>query len=173
MRREPAAHPGRAGGVAQLDANPGWGAGAAAGGAPEHAEERANRQPGADREPRLELLPGPPVHPDLAALAALAAAHQHGAACPVEIALLQGERFADPQPCTPKHDDHAAQPETVGAIAGCAHHGDGFLHGRRVRWIAQSLVSRWPALVEAGHGRRRATPTGTVNERCGTHDVLL
>ena len=58
VRREPTAHPRRAGRLAQLDANPGWGARAATGGAPEHAEEHANRQPSADLEPRLELLPG-------------------------------------------------------------------------------------------------------------------
>jgi len=86
------------------------------GGAPENAEQRAYRKAVTDAEPRLELLPGPTVHSDLAPFAALAAAHQHGAACPVEIALLEGESFADPQPCPPKHDNHAAQPETVRAI---------------------------------------------------------
>ncbi len=89
-----------------------WGPGA--------RRRRRDRQPGADRGPPLKLLPGAPVHSYLATLAALATAHEHGAACRVEIALLKSERFADPQPCTPQHDDHAAQPETVGAIAGCA-----------------------------------------------------
>src|SRR5213082_3268876 len=130
VRREPTAHPRRAGRLAQLDANPGWRAGTAAGGSTEHAEQRANRQPRADLEPRLELLPGPTVHSNLAPLAALAAAHQHGAACPVEIALRQSERLADPQPRTPEHDDHAAQPQSVGAIAARAHHRDYLLHGR-------------------------------------------
>ncbi len=90
---KPAADPGGTCGVAELDANAGWRAGAAAGGAPKHAEERAYRQAVADAEPRLELLPSPPVHSDLAAFAALAAAHQHGAACRVEVALLKGESF--------------------------------------------------------------------------------
>lgn len=103
--REPAAHAGCAGGIAQLDANPGGGAGAAAGGSTQHAEQRADRQPGADAEPWLELLPGPAVHSDFAALAALALAHQHCAACLVEIASLNRERFTDSQPCTPQQDN--------------------------------------------------------------------
>jgi hypothetical protein len=68
----------------------------------QHAEQRADRQPVTDPEPRVELPPGPTVHPDLSPFAALATTHQHGAAGPVEIAFLEGEGFADPQPCTPK-----------------------------------------------------------------------
>src|SRR5436305_11666524 len=115
----------------------------------------------------------PAVHSDLAALAALAAAHQHGAACPVEITLRQGERLADPQPCPPEHDDDAAQPKSVGAIAGRAHHRDDLLDGRRVGWIAQPFVPWRSALMESRHGRGRAAPTGAVQRWCGMHDVLL
>jgi hypothetical protein len=51
--------------------------------------------------------------------------------------------------CTPEHDDDAAQPQSVGAIAGRAHHRDDLLHGRR--------TGLWrPALVESRHGRGRA-----------------
>jgi hypothetical protein len=114
---------------------------------------------------RLELLPGPPVDPDRSPLAALATAHENRAACPVEIALLKSERFADPLPRPPRHNDHA-QLETIGAIARYAHYGDDLLHGRRVRWITQSLVARWPALVEpdmvAGERRRPAQSSSGV-----------
>jgi hypothetical protein len=48
------------------------------------------------------LLPRPPVHPDLAALAALPAPDKHGAARPVKIALLERERFADSQSGAPQ-----------------------------------------------------------------------
>ena len=63
-----------------------------------------------------ELLPRPGVHADLAALAAFAVAHEDGAARGVKIALGEGKCFADPQAGAPKHDDHAAHPQSVGAI---------------------------------------------------------
>ena len=56
--REPSPDAGRRSGVSQQGADPGGRAGAAAGGSAEHAEERADWQPGADGEPRVELLPG-------------------------------------------------------------------------------------------------------------------
>jgi hypothetical protein len=73
---------------------------------------RTAHRPAAWRRRRatIQLLPGPAVHPDLVALASLATAHQHHAACSVEIALLKGERLADPQSGAPQHDDHTAQP---------------------------------------------------------------
>jgi hypothetical protein len=40
----------------------------------------------------LQLLPGPVVHPDLAATSPLAAAHEHGAAPLIEVRLSQRER---------------------------------------------------------------------------------
>ena len=43
-----------------------------------------------------QLLPRPAVHPDLAALAALAAPDEHGAAGLSRSALLERERLADP-----------------------------------------------------------------------------
>ena len=64
-------------------------------------------------EPRLQLLPGPLVHADLAAAAALAAAHEQRAAAGVEVGLGERERLVDPQPGAPEHDDQAAQPPAV------------------------------------------------------------
>jgi hypothetical protein len=61
VRREPSPDAGGPSGVSQQRADPGGGAGAAAGGSAEHTEKRADRQPGADGEPRIELLPGPAV----------------------------------------------------------------------------------------------------------------
>jgi hypothetical protein len=35
-------------------------------------------------------------------------AHQHGAATSIAVGLSERERFADPQPCSPQHDDQRA-----------------------------------------------------------------
>jgi hypothetical protein len=51
------------------------------------------------------LIPSPAVHPDLEALAALPAPDDHGAAAAVKVALLDGERFADPQARAPEQHD--------------------------------------------------------------------
>src|SRR5436309_13722469 len=68
VRREPSPDAGRPSGVSQQRADPGRRAGTAAGGSTEHAEQRADRQPRANLQPRLELLPGPTVHSNLAPL---------------------------------------------------------------------------------------------------------
>jgi hypothetical protein len=57
----------------------------------------------------------------------------------VEVALGQGERFADPQPGAPKHDDHPAESDPIWMIACGAHDGDDLLDSGRVRRIAQAL----------------------------------
>jgi hypothetical protein len=80
----------------------------------DHAQHRSDWQPTTDLQPGVELLPRPTVHPNLAALAALPAADQHGAAASVQIALLERERFADPQTGTPEQD-----PETGCLQAFC------------------------------------------------------
>jgi hypothetical protein len=56
-------------------------------------------------QPRVEVLPSPVVHPDLAALAALAAAYQDAATGGVKVALGEAERLADAQPGSPEQDD--------------------------------------------------------------------
>jgi hypothetical protein len=58
----------------------------------EDAEQRTDRHRLASFEPWLELLEAPVVHADLAALAALAAAHQHRATPRVEVELSQIQR---------------------------------------------------------------------------------
>jgi hypothetical protein len=76
----------------------------------DHAQERPERELAADLAPRAQLFPCPAVHPDLASLAAFPAPDEHGAAAAVKIALLESERFADPQPRAPQQDDQRAKP---------------------------------------------------------------
>ena len=171
--REPAADAGRLGGVVQLHPDAGGSAWPAAGGAAQNAEQCADGQIGAELEPGIETFPTPAVHPDLAALAAFPGADQQRAPVAVKVGLGQSERFADPQPGTPEHDDHAAQPYALCAVAGGAHHGDDLLDRGWIGGVAHSFVSWWAALVKAGEGRGRAAPAGTVEQRRGFHLVLL
>jgi hypothetical protein len=98
------------------------------------------------------LLPGPVVHADFAAAAALAAAHQQRSAARVQVGLGQRERLADPQAGTPEHDDQAAQPAAVDTVAGVAHDGDDLLGRRWVCGVAHPLVARRPAGMEVRQG---------------------
>jgi hypothetical protein len=106
--REPATNPGGQGGATQLAADPRGGAWPAAGRAAQHAEQRADGQGRAELQPGIEMVPGPTVHPDLAPPAAFPGANEDRAALSVKVGLGQRERFADPQPGAPQHDDHAA-----------------------------------------------------------------
>jgi hypothetical protein len=67
-------------------------------GAVDDAQRRADRQRDSDAQPRVDLLPGPPVHADLASLSALAATNEDAAARPVKVTLGQRKRLADAQP---------------------------------------------------------------------------
>jgi hypothetical protein len=87
--------------------------------------------------------------------------------------LAEGKRLADPQPRAPEHDDHTAQPDAIGTITDSAHHRDDLLNGRRIRRIPKPFVARRNTSVEAGCGRRRATPPSLVQQRDVFHDVLL
>jgi hypothetical protein len=99
-------------------------------------------------QPRRELFPGPVVHADLAAAAALAAAHKQRSAARVEVGLGERERLVDAQPGAPEHDDQPAQPPAVHAVAGAAHDCDDLLDRRWVCGVADPLVARRPAGVE-------------------------
>jgi len=113
-------------------------------GAVDDAEQGADRQLDPGLKPRLELLPGPVVDADLAAAAAaLAAAHQQRSASRGE-----RERLVNVQAGAPQHDDQAAQPAAVDAVASVAHHCDDLLDRRRVGGVAHPLVARRPACVE-------------------------
>ena len=71
VRCEPASDPGRLGGRAELGADPGGRARSTSCRAPQHTKQRTDGQSGAQLEPRVEVLPRPPVHADLATFAAL------------------------------------------------------------------------------------------------------
>ncbi|MDP8909800.1 MAG: hypothetical protein M3N47_11965 [Chloroflexota bacterium] len=68
------------------------------------AKQRADGKFGAGVEPRLELLPGPLVHADLAAAAALAAPHEQRPAPAIEVALVQQQGLVDVKTGAPQHD---------------------------------------------------------------------
>jgi hypothetical protein len=108
------------------------------------------------------VLPGPLVHPDLAATAALAAADQDRSAPRVEVVLGERKRLLDAQPSAPKHDDHRAQPPPVLVLGGVAHDGNDLIDGGRVGGVADALVARRPARVIPGHGRRRTAPPSRI-----------
>jgi hypothetical protein len=68
------------------------------------AEDRAARVGQPLGEPAGDLRPAPRVHADDATLAALAVADRERPGGRVEIALFQGEGFADAKPGSPQHD---------------------------------------------------------------------
>src|SRR5271165_576361 len=96
------------------------------------AKQSPNGKTRADLEPRLQLIPGPVIHPDLAAPAALAAADEHSASGPVEVSLGEVECLADPQTGTPQHHDECPEARTVRSIACRAHDRDDLLDRRRI-----------------------------------------
>lgn len=61
----------------------------------DHAEQRPHGQLDAQLEPRLELLPTPRVHADLAAASALAASNEQRATAGIEVGLGELERLMD------------------------------------------------------------------------------
>ena len=85
MRRESAPHAGDGGRARELLAGRGCLPMATCGRPMDHAQQRTNRQPGADLKPRVQLLPGPAVHSDFAAFAVFASADQDRAVLAVEI----------------------------------------------------------------------------------------
>ena len=108
MRRKTPPDTGVGGGVVQLRADAGGRPRAAGGRAAQYAEQRADRECGAQLQLWAQLLPCPAVHSDLAALATFATAGQDRAAIHVKVALGQRERFADAQSGAPGHDDQGA-----------------------------------------------------------------
>ena len=142
----------------------------------QHTEQRPDRQLGAELKPRTELLKCPAVHSDFASPPALPGSHQDRAAVHIEIGLGERERFADPQPCPPEHDDHAAQPDAVSAVAGGAHNRDDLLDCWRVRRVAEPFLCRpcWHAdvgvklLAECGDGRCEG-----LHDRVGFADLCF
>ena len=125
--REAATHAGLCGDVAELRAHGGVRPRPPAGRTGDDAKQRSDWELGADVKPRLELLPGPLVHSDLAAPAALAAPHEQRAAAPIKIGLAQRECLVDAKAGAPQHDDQSSQAAAVYPVAGVAHDGDDLL----------------------------------------------
>jgi len=63
----------------ELDTDPGGRTRPPARRAPKHAEQRPDRERGTELQPRVQLLPRPPVHPDLTTLVTLPVPDQNGA----------------------------------------------------------------------------------------------
>jgi hypothetical protein len=116
MRREPTPDPCRGRGVMELRSDPGRTAVTPARGSVQDAEERTDRQALAQLNPWLQLLPGPAVHTNLAALAALPVSNEDRAANRVKVGLGERERFADPEASAPQDDDQRTKPDAAGII---------------------------------------------------------
>jgi hypothetical protein len=97
---------------------------------------------------------------DLAAAAALAAPHQQRSAAGVQVGLGERERLVDSEPGAPQHDEQAAQPPAMHAVAGAAHDSHDLLDRRRVGGVAHSLLRggrpAWNSGIVAGERRRPA-----------------
>jgi hypothetical protein len=130
----------------------------------DYAEQSSDWEIGSGLEPWLQLIPGPAVHPDLAALPALASPDQHGTARAVKIRFGKIQRLADPQPGAPQHHDKGAQPCAVRIVAGGAHDGDDLLDRGRIGRVAEAFVPRDSPSVIAGHRGRRAAMTGSIEQ---------
>jgi hypothetical protein len=100
------------------------------------------------------VRPRPTVHPDLAALIALAVANEQSTSVGIEVRFVERECLADPQPGAPEDDDHAAQPDALGTSTRRAHHSDDLLDCWRVGWISKASVARRNAVVERRCRRR-------------------
>ena len=95
MRRESPPHTCRGGGACELLAGRCCLPMTARSRTVNYAQQRTDQQPCTHLKPWIQLLPGPAVHSDLAALAALAASDQDAAVLAVEIRLGKIERLTD------------------------------------------------------------------------------
>jgi hypothetical protein len=68
--------------------------------------------------------------------------HEQSASVGVEIVFVELERFADPQPGAPKHNDHAAEPDAFETVPGGAHHGDDLVNRWGVGRVSHTFVAR-------------------------------
>jgi hypothetical protein len=138
----------------------------------DYTEHCADRELATELEPRIELLPRPPIHPDLTTLAALSAPDHDSAAGPVQIALLQRQRFADSQAGAPEENDQRAESMAVGAITECAHDCHDLFNRRWIGWVLLALVAGWTTSVIAGQGGGRTAVASDV-EQHGFHESSL
>jgi hypothetical protein len=169
---EPPSHSCRAGGVVQSLPRRRRLPAASSGRSVDHAQHRADWELMTDLQPRIQLLPRPPAHPNLPALAALPAPNEYAAAGSVQIALLECEGFADSESGAPEQNDERAEPVALGAITDCAHDRDDLFDRRWVSRVLLALVARWTASVVAGHGRGRTAVAGDIQQH-GSHESSL
>lgn len=94
-------------------------------------------------KPRLEFLPSPSVHSDLAAASAVAAADEPGATPVIEISFGEGEGFLNAQAGPLQDHDQAAQPAPVHTVT-VARITAMVSSPRRIGRVAQALVA-WRA----------------------------
>lgn len=85
-----------------------------------------------------------------------------GGAPAVEIAFLERESFADPQPGTPQQHDQRPKPVTVRTVADRAHDGDDFLN-----WSADQPdpLRLYCAVDGLGDSRASLPASGDVQRR--------
>src|SRR3954466_13845389 len=138
-------------------------------GAVDDAERWADREMEAHVKPRLQMFPGPLIHADLAAAAALPAAHEQRASAPVEVKLGSARAAWKRSPARQSTTMKAGNPTSVAAVAGSAHHGDDLLDGRPIYRVAVSLVSWRATGVEPGIGARDRRRRGSIEQQLG-HD---
>jgi hypothetical protein len=146
---------------------------AAAGRAVDDAEQRPDRQLDAVRQPAVEVLEPPVVHPDLATAITLAVSDEHRPAGRVNIGLDQRQCLGDPQAAAPEHRDHPADAQTVAILAGLAHDRDDLLDPGRVSRVAHPLVMRGAPRQIAGQRDLRPPPADRVDQDRVWHDLLL
>jgi hypothetical protein len=77
VRRNSTANAGRMSRRVELDTDPGGRTRPTESRGSEHAEQRPDRQRGTELQPRVQLLPCPPIHPDLTTLVALCCARNY------------------------------------------------------------------------------------------------
>jgi hypothetical protein len=95
----------------------------------------------------------------------LAPTHEQRAAPVIEIAFGERQRFLDTQPGAPKDHDQATQASPMRVVPVRAHDGDDLLDLRWIGGIAETLVPRRSAGVEAGHRRGRSAATSAIEQQ--------
>jgi hypothetical protein len=153
VRREPAANARVGGQTAELHKDPRARPGQPARRAIDDAEQRPNRQLNPRGEPRLQLVPAPRVHADLAASTALAVTHQQRPPPRVQVAFGQRERLLDAKAAAPEHHDQRAQPPAMSVVGRLAHHGR--------RSPPRSVGRRDRAVPCCGAAGRRGSPAAS------------
>jgi hypothetical protein len=116
---------------------------------------------------RVNWVPCPAVHSDLAAASSLPPADDEGPAGAVKVGLGEVERFADPQPSAPQDDDQRPQAGAVRTLAGGTQDGDDLFDRWRVSRETEAFVLWRAAAVVAGHRHRRTMMAGRVERPLG------